>query len=389
MKTIITTLPIYNKIEKQCFERAKHATNKGLFAIVCPRHRLPSFQWLDDADGAASVSTVTLVHHDETTTNITSYFVALPALAHDYFTYSGATLKYLLPTGNHYLKITMNNGYIYYSEWFTVDCVYANLVETFSNTSYGTFTFAGGAITSAIQGGGDPNGSAGSEAVGFPMIKGETIKVIFYLTKNSGQLPTVSIRDKMRVNPEDTIDTAATVEGLNEIELTSTGNLDILVFFANTAVANWLTSEVIVIRNYSTKYLIIDFHNDCDLGDFYYHGGFTQSLWFESEPMETTFPMEEDGMKNGEARFVRSFARQEKKYIARTKEMPDYMVEVFNRMKLHDFVQLTDLFGDQHYVYNLEPEHEWLGEDKYYARINLTFDFDEAVVIAGCCNDII
>lgn len=382
MKTIITTLPIYNKIEKQCFERAKHATNKGLFAIVSPRHRLPSFQWLDDSDGAASVTTIELVHTDETTTDITTYFVALPALAHDYFTYSGAILKYLLPTGNHYLKITMDNGYIYYSEWFTVDCVYGSLTEFWYNGTYETFTTSGNVLSSVIETGADGYGK--SDAAGFSLANGESIDVIFYLTKNSGQLPTISIRDLLG----NVIDSAATAEGLNIIELTASGAVDVLLYFANTAAANYSTTEIHTIRKYSTKYLIIDFHNDCDLGDFYYHGGFTQTLWFESEPMEMTFPQEEDGVKNGEGRFVRSFARQEKKYIARTKEMPDYMVDVFNRMKLHDFIQLTDLFGDQHYVYNLEPEHEWLNDDKYYARLNLTFDFDEAVVIAGCCNDI-
>lgn len=384
MRTIITTLPIYNKIEKQCFERAKHATNKGLFAIVCPRHRLPSFQWLDDADGAASVSTIILVHADATTTDITSYFVALPVLAHDYFTYSGATLKYLLPTGNHYLKITMDNGYIYYSEWFTVDCVYDSLVTDIDiDSDYDIFTHSGTAITQAVNNA----GSAHTDSNQFSITKGESVLFITFLTITSGEAPGVSLYSSGAGLICSGIQTLSA--GFNAITITATASAtDALIKINNGDAANWGATEIITLRQYSTKYLIIDFHNDCDLGDFYYHGGFTQTLWFESEPMEMTFPMEEDGVKNGEARFVRSFARQEKKYIARTKEMPDYMVDVFNRMKLHDSIQLTDLFGDQHYVYNLEPEHEWIDNDKYYVHLNLTFDFDEVVVIAGCCNDI-
>jgi hypothetical protein len=94
-------------------------------------------------------------------------------------------------------------------------------------------------------------------------------------------------------------------------------------------------------------------------------------------------------VKNGEGLFVRSFARQTKKYLARTKAMPAYMVEVFNRLKLHDTIELIDLVGDVNDVYNLEAEHEWLWDDKYYAKMDLTFDYNEVFVIGGCCNNIV
>ena len=104
--------------------------------------------------------------------------------------------------------------------------------------------------------------------------------------------------------------------------------------------------------------------------------------------METSFPQEEEGKKNGEGRFVRTFARQVKKYLARTKEMPDYMIDVFNRMKLHNTISLTDLVGDTNTVYNLEVEHEWLFDDKYYAKADLTFDYEEAAIVTACCVNI-
>jgi hypothetical protein len=65
------------------------------------------------------------------------------------------------------------------------------------------------------------------------------------------------------------------------------------------------------------------------------------------------------------------------------------MLDVFNRMKLHYNIELIDILGDTNDVYNLEVEHEWTDTDKYYAKIELTFDYDEAVVIAGCCNNLI
>jgi hypothetical protein len=275
MKTIYTTLPIYDSLIKQCYERAKHAGNNRPIPIICPRHRLPSFQWIDGTDGAASVTKIELITEDLTATDITGKFT-LPAmipLAHDYFSYTGATLSSLMTAGVYYLKITMNNAEVYYSDWFQVDCVFGS-------------------------------------------------------------------------------DTGLPPSAL------------------------------------STKFLIINFYNTCDIGDFFYHGGFSQTLWFESDTMEQSYPQEEEGVKNGEGRFIRSFARQVKKYLVRTKAMPDYMVDVFNRMKLHDNIQLIDLVGDTHQVYNLEVEHEWLFDDKYYAKIDLTFDYDESIVIGGCCNNI-
>jgi hypothetical protein len=139
---------------------------------------------------------------------------------------------------------------------------------------------------------------------------------------------------------------------------------------------------------YSEKYLIINFWNVCDLGNILYQDDFKQTIWIESETMEPSFPMEEKGVENGEGMFIRTFARQVKKYTVKTKELPDFMVDVFHRMKLHDTITLTDLVGDTNTVFNLEVEHEWLWEDKYYAQITLTLDYNEAIVSAGCCNNL-
>ena len=178
------------------------------------------------------------------------------------------------------------------------------------------------------------------------------------------------------------------VAGYNEVTLTPTATATVVLQFGNTAAADWETTEMILFKNYSSKYLIIDFYNTCDLGDILYQHGFLQTLWYESETMENSFPLEDRGVENGEGRFVRVFARQVKKYLSRTKAMPDYMAEVFHRMKLHDHMTLTNLTGDANEFFNLEVEHEWLWDDKYYARHDLTFDYNEAFGIGGCCNNI-
>lgn len=282
MKTIITTLPIYDKLSKQCYERANSVKDDGLgvVPIISARHRLPSFQWLDGSDGAASVSKIETVDINGIATDITAKFT-LPAmipLNNDYFQYSGTTLNSLLNTGTYYLKITTNNAKIYYSEWFKVDCVFSD----------------------------------------------------------SNLPPTAT---------------------------------------------------------YSTKYLIWTFYHSIngtavDFGDILYHHGFTQVLYLESDALEPSFPTEEQGQTNGDGRFVRTFARQTKKYSARTKLLPAYMVDVFNRMKLHGSVTMIDLVGDSHTIYNLEVEHEWYDEEKNYALISLKFDYDETVLVSGCASNI-
>jgi hypothetical protein len=278
MKTIYTTLPIYDKVAKQCFERGSQGiTAPSPVPVICPLHRLPSFQWLDNGDGAASVTKVELIDTVGSAIDITAKFT-LPTMIYytatltdGYFTYNGDTLLSNLTEGIYYLKITMDTADIYYSDWIHPTCVFGS---------------------------------------------------------DTGNPPT---------------------------------------------------------STYSTKYLIINFSNSCSIGNIFYPTSFTQTIWFESDTLENSYPLEEKGVENGEGRFIRTFARQMKKYNTKTKAMPDFMVDIFNRLKLHDTIALTDLVGDTNTIFNLEVEHEWLGDDKYYAKIELTFDYDESVVIGGCC----
>ena len=518
MKTIYTSLPIYNLLDKQCYEKIKASNLDKLPRIMCPRHRLPSFQWNAEAvdmgdvekielistdsapetvatdwvshgsfdtfdhigleissaisligpDNAASDETFSLKKGEQVriqctltlnsgvypklilyspgtgasdtltdgvndiyltslkdvttnfvvslytsgasnfsltsvtitkitnTFNITNYFPTLPVetnLSTDtYYTYEGDTLNWLMEAGIYYLKITMVEAYVLYSDWFEVDCIYGNLITEVLNTNglYETFTTSDTIITSAIETG--IEGKATSTVNELSVINGEEITVVCYLTLTSGQLPSISINEDYVVGVSfgtAISNTTQLAAGLNVITLTVTATSSTaFLYIANTAAANWNTSEVQVQRAYSTKYLTINYSNTCDLGDIMYAEGLTQSIWFESETMEPEFPQEEEGANNGDNRFVRSFARQTKKYTARTLEMPSFMVDVFNRMKLHDSIVMIDLVGDENTLYNLEVEHEWLNDDRYITRINLIFDYDEAFVIAGCCNNL-
>ena len=185
MKTVLTTLPIYKALRDQCYERGLANGSKIFAPIYCPKHRLPSFQWMDDGDGAATVSSIYLVN-DTTNTDITTYFVTLPTLytsdaGDDYFVYNGETLNYALPEGSYYLKITMDTDHVYYSDWFLVQCVYCPFSDTFINVSYDTFNISKTTITAADAGAGAYADSSGYRSV----YLGQAISVIFYLT-NTG-----------------------------------------------------------------------------------------------------------------------------------------------------------------------------------------------------------
>lgn len=508
MKTIYTSLPIYDNIAKQCYERIKKSSLDKMAPVICPRHRLPAFQWNAETDNMGDVTKIEMLDitgertnlatgftngalyaaYDTFTTagtaitsainlaaqagakinpvfpvvksevitleftltlnsgelpyftivgagsngmniqasagvntlyivssetyaeayiwifntaaanwsvtsitvkkgNLTGSFPSLPSatvLTTDtYYTYEGDTLNWLLPPGLFYLKITMENGYTLYSEWFEVTCVYKNLITGWSNYSFDTLTTRGVVITSAIDA---AAGAAISDDSYFSVRKGEIIRVVLWLKQNSGASPTITIVDSS-LNAKSAAYTVA--DGLNDIEITITGETSTgQLFLGVGAASNFYTEEIYVFRAYSEKYLTINYSNTCDLGDILYSEGLIQTIWFESETMEPSFPQEEQGVNNGEERFVRSFARQTKKYLARTKEMPDFMAEVFHRMKLHDNIEMIDLVGNENDVYNLEVDHEWLYDDKYLVKIDLTFDYNEAFVIAGCCNNL-
>jgi len=510
MKTIFTSLPIYDLKAKQCFERAQDVKDSPV-PIICPQHRLPAFQWNAEADDMGDVTrvemfgknysatettlstawvddagwdtfvdaglnitsatnaagvasayttaafnleageqvilkgtftladgsyptvymgggvthtliegyqeismtavrtltavyvslyinghcdfaftgvTVTKIANQQEYKDLTEWFPTLPYESNlttdTYYSYDSDVLNFLMPTGTFYLKITMEEDYILYSDWFEVDCVYNNLIQSWTNGSYETLTADDTEIVSAIETGID--GTVASSGELFSIRKGESITIVTYLTTLSGQLPYVKIISGVLHTISNQAQFAA---GLNTITLTVTETQDdAYIYIFNIAAANWATTPIMAYKGYSEKYLTINFSNNCDLGDILYTDGMEQTIWFESETMEPSFPQEEEGLNNGKNRFVRSFARQTKKYVARTKEMPSFMVDVFNRMKLHDTISLIDLVGDENTVYNLEVDNEWLDDDKYYAIIILTFDYNEAFVIAGCCNNL-
>lgn len=387
MKTVLTTLPIYKALQDQSYERglANHAETRAF--IYCPKHRLPSFQWIDDGDGCASVTSVYLTD-GETSIDITSYFPSLASnielvtsvALDNYFIYNGATLNYALPEGAWYLKITMDTNHIYYSDWFMVQCVYCNFAERFINNNFNTFTVSETTISSAIE---TTTGYADS----YPyrsVYLGQQITVMYYLTLTSGAYPSFSVVSAS-LGVISNVATA-TAAGLQEITLTTTRAADdAFIRISVGAASNFSTSEILVYTQYACGYVTLSFSNCCNIGDILYEEDFFQTLWLKSDNIEPAFPYTEKGQENGDGKFIPTFRRQDKTYIIRTGEISQYMVDVLHRLKLHDVMTFIDQVGDAHNVESVDIEHDWFDKGKYYATATITIDLGEAVVTQGCC----
>lgn len=388
MKTVYTTLPIYKALQDQTRERAHYNDSVLTNSIYTPKHRLPSFQWIDDGDGATSVSSVMLVDYEGIELNISTYFqtglsVSIPMYTSDdgdsYFIYFGTTLNYALPEGSYYLKITMDTNHVYFSEWFTVDCVYCNFVKAFVNHGFDTFTVSNTTLSSIIEIGG---GAYADSTPKKTVYLGQNITIMFFLTDSGATLPTFSVVSST-LGVISNVETA--VAGLNEITLTVTRACDdAFIRLGTTGTVNFTTSEILVYTQYACGFVTLSFSNCCNVGDILYEYDFLQTLWIHSDNIEPAFPYVEKGQENGDGKFIPTFRRQEKTYIIRTDIMPQYLVDVLNRLKLHDVMTYIDQVGNAYVVESVDVEHEWI-ESKYFATAAITVDLGESITAFGCC----
>ena len=385
MKTVITTLPIYKALKDQYYQRSISNGSPSIAPVITPLHRLPSFQWIDGDDGATTVTKIELIDEDGSSEDITTYFPTLPssvAITGDiYFFYNGDTLNYALPTGLHYLKITMDSGHEYYSDWIRATCVYQKFAKSFTNVSFDTFTIADTTISSCVDAG------AGAYADSSPrrsVYKGQQITVIFYLTETGATNPDISV---VSASQGVISNVAATTAGLNELTLTVTSPADdAFIRISAAGATNFETSEILVYEQYSEKYVTLSFSNCCNIGDLQYENDFYQTLWIDSDNIEPQFPYTEKGQEDGNGKFIPTFRRQEKTYLIRTGNISQYMVDVLHRLKMHDAITFIDKVGDAFKVESIEVDHEWPYPDKYYAVASITISLGEDVTAAACCD---
>lgn len=120
---------------------------------------------------------------------------------------------------------------------------YAQLNSSWTNISYDTFTSTGTQITSAIT---DGSTFAYADGGSLTVVVGTVIKVVFFLTLNSGVAPGVEIANS---GGGQSSNTEVSVAGVNIITLTATaGGGGEYLLFRNEAgdVSNFSTSNVYV-----------------------------------------------------------------------------------------------------------------------------------------------
>ena len=115
----------------------------------------------------------------------------------------------------------------------------AALVTNPGNThSYDTFTVSGTKVTSAIN----VTGGANAYSNSFSVTEDDIVKVALYLTKTSGEIPSVELRDSTTAELSNKV---ALVEGLNFVILVATGtDANSTLWMGNTAAAVWSTSNI-------------------------------------------------------------------------------------------------------------------------------------------------
>ena len=118
---------------------------------------------------------------------------------------------------------------------------YANLMTDPDGTSntYDTMTVSGISITSAI----DAGGGAAVHSNTFSLTTGDVIKVITFLTLNSGELPKILLYGTAGASNQVTL-----VEGVNVITLTGTRTETVKSIFSNTAACNWSMTNIYLFK---------------------------------------------------------------------------------------------------------------------------------------------
>ncbi len=192
-------------------------------------------------------------------------------------------MTYLLPKGLYYIKLTDGTNE-WFSEWFSIQDVYENLITTISETTYDTWETSGTIILSAINLG----GLKVSKSSIFSCDNDEVFSVVFFITKNSGESPNVYLFD----DDDNSVisNLVIATEGINEISLTSTKALsNARMVIDNNNASNYSTSDIWVSRKYSPRFVKLQFSDTKDLHGkrdddqtILYQESFEQECWLNT-----------------------------------------------------------------------------------------------------------
>jgi hypothetical protein len=239
-----------------------------------------------------------------------------------------------------YLKITApvdagNGNAVYYSDYIMVDNIYPNLITGFTDASPNS---VGHSLVYFSA-----SGAANTYSNTFSVRQGEVLTLRFNFI-GDGETPVISLRRGTTVIGTDTPTISA---GLNVITITSNVATSLAIIrLDNTTTADWLMTDVFLIRSYSPKFCKIKFTNTNNVGNLLYADSFFQEVWLESILNNPSHEIAETGEeKDGvfiPEKIVSKYIYSIIAYVSRA------MYSCLSRLRQHDTITITDECGEEY-----------------------------------------
>ena len=135
-------------------------------------------------------------------------------------------------------------------------------------------------------------------------------------------------------------------------------------------------------------YLKIEYTNTYDfLERILYQKGFRQILYLDADVKKPEYPIEEEGVENGEKEFNPTFLKWQKRYQFEV-YAPEFLVDALTTLPLHDNVWITFQNDESNLITDIDVDVDWedLGETEKthgcFAKVTVSFAVDYILVTA-------
>ncbi len=121
--------------------------------------------------------------------------------------------------------------------------------------------------------------------------------------------------------------------------------------------------------------------NNTDFDYFPFSQGFIHTLYLESELIEAEYPLDDDGVEDGQKNFKPTFQKVTKRYKLRGDLLPEYLVDALSIVPLHGNFTISREHQNTH-VENLTGENiefEIVESVPLNRSVELTFKIDEII----------
>ena len=134
----------------------------------------------------------------------------------------------------------------------------------------------------------------------------------------------------------------------------------------------------------------IEYNNNTDFGDIFYQKGFTNRVYLDADVTKPEYPIEEEGITNGDGEFVPSHQRWSKLHMIECYGQ-EYLADALSLMELHDNIWITLKNGETSLVSDVEVEVDWQDTVQCWAKISIKFNVDKVIktncdtnMVTGC-----